>query len=471
MTKKNRNLLIILAVLALLIITIVLVKNSGKEAPVDEGEVSPVPVESSLLTEFEPGVLRTLDIENPDGKLTISSMDGLMWNVGGGAEDYRYKDSLVRSMVSNLSSLRGELVDDSGENLDTYGLDPPAASVRLVDKSGKVSVVLFGDSNSASNGRYAALPDMPEVYLVPAIQANKAFWTVKEIREDHLPEIAVESIVSITVKSGGITFRTEAHAGELDPYRPMAAFMDVVEPWKSRQLLEDHVFQETMASTPPPKRISDFLERQPSDPGSPGFGPDADRIRIEAADGGLYDLEIGISDGEGRRYAREASFGDMVFLIDETDLDLLNLEPYKHTNQFVFLAGIDRVQKVSIDGKGPGRELRIEKLGDLDDDSDDIFRIDGIEMGEKDFKKAYQAVIGLLYEGVARDRVEENPPEYTMTYTHIDPEVPPITVSFRPYDNTYFLAGVDGEANEFIIGRYQIDLMLDALTSAIEAGP
>lgn len=469
MTKKNRNLIITLSVVTLLILTVILVKNPGNDTPVVEP--SPIPAERSMLADFEPGELRILDIENSDGNLIISSMDGLRWNIGDSSEGYLIKDTLLRSMVSNLSSIRGVLVDSSGEDPSAFGLDPPAASVRLVDSSGKVSVILFGDSNPAGNGRYAALPDKPEIYLVAATQANKAFWSIKDLREDHLPEIAIEAIVSITVKSGGKTFRTEPHAGELDPYRPLAAFMDVVEPWKNRQLLEDHVFQETMASSPPPNRISDFPEYQPSDPESLGFGPDADRIRIEAADGGIYDLEIGVGDDSGRRYAREAGFGDMVFLVDETDLGLLNLDPYKHTNQFVYLAGIDRVKEIRIAGKGPDRVLSIEKLGDLDKDSDDIFRIDGIELGEKDFKKAYQAVIGLLYEGVARYQVDDGLPEYTITYTHVNPEIPPGIVTFRPYDSTYYLAGADGEESEFIIGRYQLDLMFDALNRAIEAGP
>lgn len=469
MTKKNRNLIITLSALALLIIAFILLRNSGSGEVV--AEPAPAPAESILLSDFEPEMLRGISIENPEGTLSISSMDGQNWIISNQSEGYPIKGTLLRSLVSNLSSIRGMVLDDGGENPSGFGLNPPAATARMVDSSGKVSVVLFGNSNPAGNGRYAALPDKPEVYLVGATQANKAFWSIEDLREDHLPEIAIEAIASIAVKSGENTFRTVPHTGELDPYRPLAASMDVVEPWQNRQLLEDHIFQEIMTTSPPPSRISGFPESQPSDPGTLGLGSDSDRIRIQAADGGLYDLQIGIDNGEGKRYARESSYGDMVFLIDENDLGLLNLDPYKLTNQFVYLAGIDRVKEIRIEGNGPNRVLSIEKLGDMGDDSDDIFRIDGIELGEKDFKTAYQAVIGLLYEGVAQYRVDEELPEYTFTFTHVDPEIPPAKVSFRPYNSTYFLAGVDGEANEFIIGRYQIDLMLAALNRAIEAGP
>lgn len=110
--------------------------------------------------------------------------------------------------------------------------------------------------------------------------------------------------------------------------------------------------------------------------------------------------------------------------------------------------------------------LSIEKLGNPEDDSDDVFRIDGVRTSEEDFKKVYQSIIGLLYEGVAQDGIVESEPEYSIRYTHVDPEIPTKTILFRPYNQTYYLAGVQGEREEFIIGRYQVRLMLDVLTES-----
>lgn len=469
MTRKNRTLIIAFSAVALLVTAVILVKRP--EGETEPAETPVPPAETILLTDFDTGSLRTLKIENPEGILSLSSMDGLSWFVKDSPADYRIKEMLLRSMVSNLSSIRGVVVEEDEADLTLYGLDTPEATTRMADNSGRESVVIFGNSNPSGNGRYASLPGSSRVFLVAASQANKAFWSLSELREDRLPEITLEAITSFEMKSGNTVFRTEPYTGELGPYRPLAASMDIVTPWQGRKLLEDHLFQELMASSPPPSRVSKYPEKQPEDHKALGLGPGADRLRIETVDGGLYDLEIGIDDGLGRRYAKEASYGDTVFLVEESDLGLLNLDPYKLTNQFVFLAGIDRVQEIRIEGVGPPRLLSIEKLGDMGDDSDDVFRIDGYVIGEKDFKKAYQAVIGLLYEGVARNPAADKAPEITMRFTHVDAAVPPKTVSFLHYDQTYYLAGAEGEVSEFIIGRYQLDQMFDTLTSAIEAGP
>jgi hypothetical protein len=469
MTRKTRNLIISIAVTAVLAGAVLWVKRPKTDTVVPEPQ--PEQEKPVTLVDFEPGSLRILTIENPDGELSISSMNGQTWLVKDAPEGYRFKDTLLRSLVSNLSSMQGLVVDENPADPGLFGLDTPKAKVTIADNAGNQSVVLFGAGNPSGQGRYASLPGDSRVFLVQAVRANKAFWSISQLREDRLPELNFEAVTSILIKNGDSVFRTEPHTGDLGPYRPLASFMDVVEPWKGRYLFEDHVFQETIAATPPPDRISAFPDELPSNPGALGLGPEADRIRIETADGGYYNLEIGGSDGGGRRYARESSYGDVIFLMDESELGLLNLDPYKHTNQFVFLAGIAVVREIRIEGIGPDRLLSIEKLGDPDDDSDDIFHIDGIEIGEKDFKKAYQAVIGLLYEGVARDDDIGNDPELTIHYYHVDPEVPSKTVVFRPYDQTYYVAGVKGEESEFLIGRYQIDRMLQSLDAAIGDGP
>ncbi len=469
MTRKTRKLIISLAVLVALLGAVFWIRSAGKDPEIES--LPDQAVESIYLTDSVPELLRSLSVQNSDGEMSVISMDGVSWLVKDAPEGYKAKDLLLRSLISNLSVIRGELIDENPEDSGAYGLNPPSATVTMADNAGTETKILFGDSNPAGSGRYAAVAGQSRVYLVPATQANKAFWSLKDIREDRLPELDLEAITSIAIRTDGEVFQAIPSAGELDPYRPLKSIMDIVEPWKGRHLAEDHLIQQTLSSSPPPSRISGFPTTQPGDPLSLGLGPTADRILIESAEGGRYNMEIGIPDGEGRRYARESSYGDVVFLVDEADLRLLDLDPYKHTNQFVFLAGIDRVSEIRIEGGGFPRVLSIEKLGDPEDDSDDVFRIDGIELSERDFKDAYQLVIGLLYEGVARKRETEADPEYRIRYTHVNPEVPPKTVSFRPYDKTYYVAEVEGEVDGFIIGRYQIRNMLDALTEAIGAGP
>ncbi len=463
MIRKTGNLLISLSVVLLLAASAIFVNRRGNEP--EAQNPSPARRELTILTDMSFGSLRSLSIENPDGGINLSSMDGVSWVVSDTLRNFQAKETLLRSLTSNLSIIRGVLIDENPVDPAVYGLENPSAVILLTDSSGNQVSVLFGNSNLSENGRYAHLKDDSRIFLVPSSTADKAFWSLDDIREDRLPLINGEAVTSIYIRSGTKVFQAIPHAGELSPYQPLGAAMDVVEPWKERRLIQDQIFQQTMASSPPPRRISGFPEDRV-------LGLNPDRIVIEDADGGRYDMEIGISDGQGRRYARESSYGDLVFLVDEQDLGLLDIDPFTHTGNFVFLAGIDRVNEVKIHGPGVSYTLTIEKLGDPEDDSDDIFSLDGAEISEKSFKKIYQSVIGLLYEGAARDEILESlndsEPEYSIRYTHVDPGIPPITILFKPYDQTYYLAGKEGSRGEFIIGRYQVQQMLDKIAGAAE---
>ncbi|MCK5737141.1 MAG: DUF4340 domain-containing protein, partial [Spirochaetaceae bacterium] len=346
MTRKTRNLLITLAVMVLLITSLILVNKTRKEP--EAQEPAPTRRELTTLSEISPESLRSLDIKNSKGSIALSSMDGISWIIPETPREFQAKKSLLRSLISNLSVIRGVLIDENPDDPAVYGLNNPSAEILLTDSSGTQTSVLFGNSNLSENGRYAHLKGESKVFLIPSSIANKAYWSLEDIREDRLPEINTEAVTFIYIRFGSSIFQAVPHSEELGPYRPLGASLDIIKPWKERRLIQDHIFQQTMASAPPPSRISGFPEEWVENPESLGLGPEADRIIIEDASGGLYNMEIGISDGQGHRYARESSYGNVVFLLDEKDLSLLDIDPFAHTGNFVFLAGIDRVSEVKI---------------------------------------------------------------------------------------------------------------------------
>jgi len=464
MIRKTRNLIIIFAFAAVLSALIVVTNKFDRNQ--EKVERSPVTTEQMALTNIANGSLRSLRIDNTKGLLKLSSMDGLSWIVQDTPLGYRIKDSLLKSITFNLSGIRGIRIDENPQDLTVYGLKNPLSTVTMTDVGGNESTVFFGNLNPSRNGRYTRLKSGSQVFLVPSSTANKAFWSLEDIREDHLPEVNLEAISSITIRSKSRNFKAVPHKEDLGPYRPLGAVMDVIEPWKSRLLIEDNTFQQTIASSPPPSLISGFPKESFENLSSIGLNHESDRIIIEDTDGGLLNLEIGSSDGRGYRYARESSYGETVFLIDEKDLKLLNTDPFSLTSKFVFLAGIDRVKEVEISGLGTSYLLEIDKLGNPDDDSDDIYRINGTETSERDFKEIYQNIIGLLCEGVAQNGIIDSEPELRIRYSHVNPDIPSRTIQFQPYDETYYLVEVEGEAPEFLIGRYQIQLMLNEIGEA-----
>lgn len=475
MTPKNRNLIVSAAALAALVLTFVITRFTK---PDEVSTAAPAAAENTKLADTASDELRLIATEYPGGGVTLSSADGDEWAVRDLPEGFRLDDTRLQSMVRNLSNIEGRLIEENAGDPAPYGLAEPAARVRLEDMQGITATILIGDENPSGTGRYAASGDSgddADVYLVPSFRASAALWSLGDLRDADLPRIAMDQLSGFLIQSGGkrLTARTAEGdpAGEADALRPPAAGMILTEPWAAPRPVDNYQLQEHLTASPPPTRITEFLDAQPVSVSAAGLGQGADRIRLEDAEGGVYDLEIGGSAGEGRRYAREMSNPDLVFLVDPADLELLNTRAFTVSDKFVYLAGIDRLAEAEIRGGGSGYTLSIERRGDPEDDSDDLYMVDGREIPEDDFKDAYQALIGLLYEGTADEPSKTGgAPKFVIRYSPMDTGFEDVVVSFFDHDEVYFTASVDGGEREFLIGRYQLDNAVQAVERALAGG-
>lgn len=467
MTPKNRNLLISAAALAALILIFVVTRLTGH----DEEGGEDLPAGSEKLADTAPDEIRLITTEYAAGGLRLSSSDGKKWTVEGLPEGFRLNEARLQSMVRNLSNIEGRLIEENANDLAPYGLAEPAAKVRLKDMQGIESTVLLGNTNPSGTGRYAAADysgDTASVYLVPSFRSSAALWSFGDLRDDSLPSIAMDQISSLLIQSGGKRLAAgpaeDAGAAESDALRPPPAGMIITEPWAYPRPVDDYQLQEHLTASPPPARITEFLDRRRVSLSEAGLGDRADRIRMEDAEGTVYDLQIGAGTGRGSRYAREMSHPDLIFLVDEAELDLLNIRAFTVSDKLVYPAEIDRLAEAEIRRGEVSRTMSIERRGDPEDDSDDLYMVEGREVSADDFKDAYQTLIGLLYEGTAEDSSPgAGAPKFVIRYSPLDSAMDDVTVSFFDYDEVYFTASVDGGKREFLIGRYQLDNALKAV--------
>ncbi len=143
MIRKIRTLIIIFVFVAAL--SAFLVINNKLDRNQGDPERSPVTTEQMVLTNIANGSLRSLRIDNTKGLFKISSMDGFSWIVQDTPLGYRVKDSLLKSITSNLSGIRDVHINENPEDLSVYGLKNP------------LSTVFFGNFNPSKNGRYTRL--------------------------------------------------------------------------------------------------------------------------------------------------------------------------------------------------------------------------------------------------------------------------------------------------------------------------
>ena len=96
--------------------------TGGQDEAVETAAIESVP-----LFNIAPEEVRRLDTENPDGGISLSSMDGENWLLGDLSSDFVLKNTLLQSMVEDLSSLDGRLIEEEAGNLGVYGLERPSA--------------------------------------------------------------------------------------------------------------------------------------------------------------------------------------------------------------------------------------------------------------------------------------------------------------------------------------------------------
>ena len=468
MNRKSRNLLISLAVLVLAAGSLLLVRT-GENSP-EEDSREPM-VQIGFLSEVPAESLRSVRIENPEGGFHLYSPDGQNWLVEGVSDSYRPDTAGINTAVRYLSRIQGQVVEESAnpDRLREFGLDHPEIRLTLRNREGDTTVVEFGAESPTGSGRFARQPDSGTVILVSPVITRTVKSVPDSFRDRSLPTVNLQEMIAFSYKSGDTVFIAEPRT-EDDPYRGSLGPFEVVSPFRGRYPLADHVLSELLTETSPlPTTVSAWRDDvDPEDP-SWGLGEDeADRIYIADRSGGILSLLLGIPDGMGNRYARLGDRDEAVFLVPETALGLLETPPFELIDKFVCLASISNVSSVRVEASGRNWVMTRFPYGDEDSVKDDRFNINNLPAEQEDFSDVYKKLIGIMWEGQIEERKTLESPEVRITLSHVDPGVKDVIIRFWDYNEVYYQASVDESPLEFLVGRYQVQDVIDDLAALAE---
>jgi hypothetical protein len=166
------------------------------------------------ILNFEQDDVEKVVLRNPDGELVLARESEDRWNVTTPSfcRADRYKAS---SLVSRFETAKmEEIVSESTEDLDPYGLTSPTYEVEFQLKGGKSARLHVGDEKE---GRYYALnPDRPLVYLVGSSVFDDIQKDASEFRSKRLFEYATYQVgkFQIAPKDGPIRVYEKAEEGE-----------------------------------------------------------------------------------------------------------------------------------------------------------------------------------------------------------------------------------------------------------------
>ncbi len=401
-TRLVRN--IIIAVLAIAILGggyyFALKWEPGKQAEPTEEEAAVEYVVSENMSEVRNITITNAKEEYDIVRDTQSASTAPYYIPGLTGDDINYTQiGSAFSALVRMSATKIVLTDTSRKA--EFGLSAPTASYTINKVDGSSIKVLIGDEVPTGEEYYCMVEDGDKIYTVSAYKAEKVFAESNSYRKTTLLNLTeAQEIKSFSV------------------YKDNQSVMKVKETTQEEQAASisggiwalEYPWEDDLDCIKLGEALKGLLVIEAS-----GFGgadtPKFDyRLELKT-DSGIYDFKIGEKVQDGGVYLQT---NGILYIVDEAVRDTVKgLEPNNFVSKLVALANISEVSKITL--KKDGAEYTMEP-GNSDGKP---YIICGEQVGETEFKKEYQTVIGIVFTKAAEVSASGNP-YMTVTYDYID---------------------------------------------------
>jgi hypothetical protein len=451
--KKKKQLLLALASLILLSGVYGLTQLLSKPEELNQ-EIPAAPRESYILSEVSEEELKSVTIENTMGAYTlILGEQGIeVKGASGIILDQQAAAGLTYALMNLRSS---ELIEKDSSDLDRYGLTNPRGLLTLEKRDGSKTIVKVGNSNPSKSGFYSLREGERSVYLLSSYLATSLLNSMDLLRDRTLPPVNFQELKRLTISS--------ERTIDIVPYFPYEVLSStlsplvMVKPYRRPVAVNTQTYSKSMEALAQNYRIVSFY---PDDTDKDtGLNDQAAEIYMLDSTGNEVNIQVGNKSAEGDYFCRVSHVAGIVTLPSEA-LTLINVSPLEMSDRFMRLIGIDSVKEVRVDTP---TESWVGGILFLDDETG-VFTFQGESVEEDPFKKMYQEILYLLFEGeIPGDFTPSGPAQFTVTYTGNDQTPGKTTAECYEYDQDYYAVSIDGYPPEFLIGKYQIESLLNYL--------
>lgn len=302
MRKKNKGILILLAVLILLVAVYFGLRTwnaQQEEKAQEEQEAATVHVTDTSTEDIV-----SLKFNVGNGDLEFSKEDDQWYYTPD--KDFPLQQSYPEDMAETVGSITAgrELTD--GDSIDAYGLDEPAYTIEYTDADGNTTELLFGDMTG--DDYYVMLNGNDTVYTVNSSVIDPFNYTLDDMaRLDDYPSIGSGNLVKEVITQNGET--TTYDSEDEDQAEDIAA----------------------VAGGLGAVSLSEAADYSVEDEDLDVYGLDEDsRITVEATytqddEEQLLTLYIGNEDGSGNRYVMLNDSRIVYLISDEICDNILNV--------------------------------------------------------------------------------------------------------------------------------------------------
>ena len=450
--RKKKQLLIALGVLLILGAAFALLSGKGGDEAPSEA-VESAPREIFTLTDLAEDELKAIRIEN--------SLDSYTLLRGEGGYTLRENPSIrmnpqsVSSLAFVICNLKSyEKIEEAAGSTDEYGLSPePAARVTLSLTDGSEILICIGSSAPSGSGYYTMREGDSAVYLLSSYTASGMLNSLDLLRDRTLPGVDFQNPARVTI--GG---EREIDIVPYFPYEALSSSLStllMVKPYRRPVAVSTQKFSEAMEALATNYRIVSF----PAEGTETGI--DGGR-EFYFKDAGERELTIRFgnkTEDGGEIYCRISGLDEDITM-PAAAASILDVKPVEMADRFVRLVGIDQVSEMQVTY---GDETWTGGIEWLDEEKGE-FTFQGESADEKAFKKMYQEVLYLLFEGeIPGSFTPEGEPKFTLKYTGDSDSPGTTTAELYSYDREFYAISIDGFPPEFLIGKYQIEALVNYL--------
>ncbi len=509
-SKKKKSFTLVVLLIAMFVMIgacFWLIRYNDKKAAKESEESTE---ETETIANVDVDSIQTVYFKNESNEMTLVKADDGTWK---NSEDelFPVNQTYAQNMVNAFTDLTStRTITEGVDDLSNFGLDQPAISVTVTDKDGKKTSIALGGEAPVVGGYYAALNEENTVYVVSDSFYNNFIYSLTEmVAVETIPSITAANITHLTVENEDKTgfeilydenetydFTGTSHWSMLQPYKtPVAADTDAVS-----TLLENYSnISFSTCVDYNAKDLSKYGLEEPAalvsleyfeeytkdsdttDSGNTGETTDGNTEDEKDEKKKLYynlDLLIGSKDSDGNYYAKTKDSNAVHTMSADTVEKLINIDAYSNVDHYVNLVSLDSINELDISFGGETYTLTTEKVeataddtqsGDDSDKEVTNYYFNGTKVEEDKFKELYQLIISPTTEREIPDEYFESSTEQTpyMTLTYHLTAGDTISISYKPYDDSYYVVNTNG-VEYFLTDLRKVNDIADGVADFLE---
>ena len=432
--------------------------------------------------------IKSLDFMVDDTETTFEKKDD-SW-VKKDDTDFPVNQSTLDSAASSVTSVESDRVLEDVDDLEEYGLDSPANTIKIVTKSededgdDTTTTLYVGDENSSTSQYYVRKDDDEKtVYLVDSSCVEpftKTLYDYAQMEDfpaisstDTITKISVDGDNSYELKKDADTSVWSVSANGEEDKADSATVSSLVSSFGSMAYnsMADYKCEDKSKyglDKPYSTITVDYQEEaETSDDNaetSDSETPDSAET-TEMVDKQLTIL-VGNEADDSNRYVMVNDSNEVYTMSEETLSALTDKTEEDFWDMTVSYVSVNSLASLKVNYQGTDYKVNASRETSTDEDGNDTetvtYKLDGADLDETTFTTFYNKLINMAAQKRLTEKYDpDGDAELTVTFTEEDGDT--LEVSYYSYDTNYYAAVVDNKV--YLVNKMNVKELFTAFES------